>query len=110
MEINQKIVNSSKDVHSTVVTTTPIAVTIVARNTQKIILENVGVVLLPAMDYGIAAVLYGHEKMVIALDTGVIKCLSMSDTVLCEYTINSGLAYVDGVSCLIVVSDSLEKV
>lgn len=88
-----------------------VGVTIMSDAAAQVVLSNVYMVLLPVKLYGMTGILYGHEKMVMILDMGQVKCVGCDGSVLMECSVADGIAYTDGVNCTIVVhSDDTSEV
>ena len=62
--------------------------------------KNIVSCIMPSVD-GEMGVLYGHEEMVVGLKEGRIIITTDSEELI--YKISSGVAYIDGKSCLVMV-------
>ncbi len=88
---------------------TNISVDIISHNLPKILLNDVHMVLLPSMDLGVIGVLIGHQKTIVVLESGTIKCLAGDGSVLYTYNIDRGIARIDSDKCSI-LAHKIQKI
>ena len=79
-----------------------IEVEFVSTTIKKFSRYHVYMVLLPSTEHGLIGVAHGHEKMVMLLDDGIVRCMDISGIVEAEYQISGNCtARIDGQHCII---------